>query len=350
MSVKTMPNLDSMCLRYRDGRLELLDQRLLPQSEEWVLIRDYKQMVEAIKVLAVRGAPAIGVAAGMSLAQEAMRGASARELKAMARELYEARPTAVNLMWAMDRLALKVPAERLSAEHVVQGAWEIFEEDVRLCLGMAQNGAPLIQDGDNILTHCNTGGLATVGIGTALGVIRYAHEQGKKVHVWVDETRPLLQGGRLTAWECRKLGIPYTIICDNMAGVLMREGRVQKVFLGSDRVARNGDFANKIGTYSVSVLARAHGVAFHPVAPYSTIDPDCPSGAHIPVEERDPQEVRGARGGFGQVSWAPEDSRCFNPSFDVTPVENVTSFVFDHGVFGPESLRGGKHVLHPNSR
>ncbi len=341
-----MKNLDSMCLRYRNGKLELLDQRMLPQKEDWVEISDYKQMITAIKTLAVRGAPAIGVAAGMALAQEAMKGANAQALAHMAQELYEARPTAVNLMWAMDKLALKVAHHELTREHVVEGAWRIFEEDVQLCLNMAKNGAALINDGDNILTHCNTGGLATVGVGTALGVIRHAHEQGKKIHVWVDETRPLLQGGRLTAWECHTLGIPYTIICDNMAGVLMREGRVQKIFVGSDRVARNGDFANKIGTYSVSVLARAHGVPFHPVAPYSTIDPVCPSGAHIPVEERDPQEVRGVKGGFGSVSWSPEGSNCFNPSFDVTPVENITSFVFDHGVFGPDQLRAGKHLRH----
>ena len=216
-------------------------------------------------------------------------------------------------------------------------AQAIFEEDVRLCEGMATHGAALIQDGEGILTHCNTGGLATAGIGTALGVIRRAHEQGKHIHVYADETRPLLQGGRLTTWELRKLGIPSTLITDSMAALLLRDGKVQRVLVGSDRVAANGDFANKVGTYGVAVQARYHGVPFHPVAPFSTVDLACPNGAAIPIELRDPAEVRG----YGKLRWAPEAMPTWNPSFDVTPVDLVTSLVLDRGIYSASELKAG---------
>jgi methylthioribose-1-phosphate isomerase len=269
------------------------------------------------------------VAAATCLATFAQRGASTGEYAAACAALRAARPTAVNLMWAMDRMK--------GATDPVAEAQAIFAEDVRLCEGMARHGAELIQDGEGILTHCNTGGLATAGIGTALGVIRRAHEQGKRIHVYADETRPLLQGGRLTAWELRKLGIPSTLITDSMAALLLRDGRVQRVLVGSDRVAANGDFANKVGTYGLAVQAHFHGVPFHPVAPFSTVDLACPTGAAIPIEARNQAEVRG----FGTLRWAPADMPTWNPSFDVTPVDLVTSLVLDRGVYGAEQLRSG---------
>jgi methylthioribose-1-phosphate isomerase len=313
-----------------DGRtLWVLDQTLLPDVEEWLDGSEPQTMVALIRRLAVRGAPLIGVAAAASLATFAQRGASAIEYAAACEALRGARPTAVNLMWAMDRM-------KGAADPVVE-AQAIFEEDVRLCESMAQHGAKLIQDGEGILTHCNTGGLATAGIGTALGVIRRAHEQGKRIHVYADETRPLLQGGRLTTWELRKLGIPSTLITDSMAALLMRDGKVQRVLVGSDRVAANGDFANKVGTYGLAVQARFHGLPFHPVAPFSTVDLACPTGAAIPIEERDAAEVRG----YGTLRWAPEGMPAWNPSFDVTPVDLVTSLVLDRGVYSAAELKTG---------
>ena len=324
-----MVPFDSLGLRHDGRTLWVLDQTQLPDAEVWLDGSEPGAMVALIKRLAVRGAPLIGVAAAASLATFAQRGASASEYAAACAALRAARPTAVNLMWAMDRMK--------AAMDPMGEAQAIFEEDVRLCEGMARHGAALIQDGEGLLTHCNTGGLATAGIGTALGVIRRAHEQGKRVHVYADETRPLLQGGRLTAWELKKLGIPSTLITDSMAALLLRDRKVQRVLVGSDRVAANGDFANKVGTYGLAVQARYHGVPFHPVAPFSTVDLACPSGAAIPIEERDPAEVRG----YGTLRWAPQAMPAWNPSFDVTPVNLVTSLVLDRGVFSAEELRSG---------
>jgi methylthioribose-1-phosphate isomerase len=222
------------------------------------------------------------------------------------------------------------------SELVAEGE-AIFLEDVALCEAMASQGLPLFGAGEAVLTHCNSGGLATAGIGTALGVIRRAHEQGKHIHVYTDETRPLLQGGRLTAWELNKLGIPSTLITDSMAALLLRDGKVQRVLVGSDRVAANGDFANKVGTYGLAVQGRFHGIPFHPVAPFSTVDLACPTGAAIPIEERDQAEVRG----FGALRWAPAHMPTWNPSFDVTPVDLVTSLVLDRGVYSADQLRAG---------
>jgi methylthioribose-1-phosphate isomerase len=307
----------------------VLDQTQLPDAEVRLDGSSPEAMIALIQRLAVRGAPLIGVAAAASLATFAERGASASDYAGACAALRAARPTAVNLMWAMDRMK--------GAADPVREAQAIFEEDVRLCEGMAEHGAALIQDGEGLLTHCNTGGLATAGIGTALGVIRRAFEQGKRIQVYADETRPLLQGGRLTAWELKRLGIPATLITDSMAALLLRDGKVQRVLVGSDRVAANGDFANKVGTYGVAVLARFHGIPFHPVAPFSTVDLACPNGAAIPIEERDPAEVRG----FGPLRWAPEGMPAWNPSFDVTPVDLVTSLVLDRGVYSAEELKGG---------
>lgn len=324
-----MNPFESLGLKHDGRTLWVLDQTRLPDAEVWLDGSDPEAMVALIQRLAVRGAPLIGVAAAASLATFAQRGASAAEYAEACAALRAARPTAVNLMWAMDRMK--------EATDPVAEAQAIFEEDVRLCEGMATHGAALIQDGEGLLTHCNTGGLATAGIGTALGVIRRAHEQGKRLHVYADETRPLLQGGRLTAWELRRLGIPSTLITDSMAALLLRDGKVQRVLVGSDRVAANGDFANKVGTYGLAVQARHHGVPFHPVAPFSTVDLACPDGASIPIELRDPAEVRG----YGAWRWAPEAMPAWNPSFDVTPVDLVTSLVLDRGVFSAAELKAG---------
>jgi len=324
-----MNPFDSLGLRHDGRTLWVLDQTQLPDAEVWLNGSEPKTMVALIQRLAVRGAPLIGVAAAASLATFAHQGASATEYAAACASLRSARPTAVNLMWAMDRMK--------AATNPIDEAQAIFEEDVQLCEGMALHGAALIQDGEGILTHCNTGGLATAGIGTALGVIRRAHEQGKRIHVYADETRPLLQGGRLTAWELSKLGIPATLITDSMAALLLRDGKVQRVLVGSDRVATNGDFANKVGTYGLAAQARFHGVPFHPVAPFSTVDLACPNGAAIPIEERDPAEVRG----YGQLRWAPEGMPAWNPSFDVTPVDLITSLVLDRGVLSAGQLKSG---------
>jgi methylthioribose-1-phosphate isomerase len=221
-------------------------------------------------------------------------------------------------MIAIDRL---LALEPFTPARVTADAEAIFEEDVALCEALAERGAPLLADGDSILTHCNAGGLVTAGVGTALGVVRRAHEQGKRLHVYVDETRPLLQGARITAWELGKLGIPHTLICDNMAASLMAQGKIQKVVVGADRIAKNGDFANKIGTYGVAVLAHHHKIPFYTVAPRTTFDPSCATGRDIPIEERAPDEVRAGK--------SPPDCRVYNPAFDVTPRELITAVVLD---------------------
>ncbi|MFN7144510.1 MAG: S-methyl-5-thioribose-1-phosphate isomerase [Myxococcota bacterium] len=322
----------SLSIRF-DGTLALLDQTALPDGEVWRDATDPDALVEAIRALRVRGAPAIGVAAALCLGGMAARGVPPAEIRREAARLRAARPTAVNLMWAMDRMVAALDAGRdLLAE-----ALAVFDEDVACCDAMAGHGAALVEDGEGILTHCNTGGLATAGVGTALGVIRRAWESGKRVHVWVDETRPLLQGARLTAWELRTLGIPHTLVTDSMAAALMRAGRVQRVFVGADRIARNGDVANKIGTYGVAVAARFHGVPFHVVAPWSTVDLGCPDGAAIPIEERAADEVRGVVGPV-TARWAPAAAPVWNPAFDVTPAALVTSLVLDTGVVAADGL------------
>jgi len=316
-----MKTLDSLALKSNSDGLYILDQRLLPHEERWVACQSPLHMVELIQGLAVRGAPLIGIAAALAAAHHARSGASAEELRSACRALRDARPTAVNLMAAIDRL-LALP--ELSAERVIDAAEAIFQEDVAMCEAMAERGARLIADGDSILTHCNAGGLVAGGIGTALGVVRRAHEQGKKLHVFVDETRPLLQGARITAWELGKLGIAHTLICDNMAAGLMAQGKIQKVFVGADRIANNGDVANKIGTYGVAVLAHFHGVPFYVVAPRTTFDQACASGRDIPIEQRAPDEVRAGK--------SPPTSPVYNPAFDVTPRALITGIVLDNGM------------------
>lgn len=326
-----------LSIRYDGKNLEVIDQRQLPDVEQWIRIETPQAMIEAIKSLAVRGAPLIGVAAALSLALYRKRGGGLVDTHEAGMALRAARPTAVNLMVAMDRM-LKVLD--LNADVLETTAENILHEEVASSEAMAKHGAELVKEGEAILTHCNTGGLATAGIGTALGVIRRAHEQKKKIHVFVDETRPLLQGARLTAWELEKLRVPYTLICDNMAASLMRAGRIQRVFVGADRIALNGDFANKIGTYSVAVLAKHHGVDFHMVAPVSTIDLQCESGEKIPIEERNPNEVRGIAHAK-EHRWSPRECAVWNPSFDVTPADYLTSMVLDRGVHTRAMLAEG---------
>lgn len=335
-----MRDLYSSGIRYEDGELYILDQQRLPQVEELIKVRDVDHMVEIIQQLKVRGAPAIGISAGLALARFSKDIEDRDEGRALAKKLRESRPTAINLMVIIDRMLQHLESEDFH-QAFEEEAVRAFDEDVELCDRMAEYGAELVQDGDGILTHCNTGRLVTAGIGTALGVIFKAHEQGKKIHVYVDETRPLLQGGRLTAWELEQAGIPYSVITDNMSAHLMKTGKIQKVFIGSDRVAVNGDFANKIGTYAVSVLAKYHDIPFYPVAPYTTIDFACESGDDIPIEERAAYEVRGARGSFGDVCWTPADAPVCNPAFDVSPVDNVTAFICDKGVFTQDELKRG---------
>jgi methylthioribose-1-phosphate isomerase len=317
---------------FEKGTLSILNQQRLPHHEIWIEIDSVAEMIQAIQSLKVRGAPLIGVAAAFALAQSALKDTPPDALATEAQALYEARPTAVNLMICMDRMK-KVLREDFSKSQLVQTAREIYLEDIRLCDRIAENGAGLIQHGDSVLTHCNTGGLATAGVGTALGILRKAHDQGKKIHVFVDETRPLLQGGRLTTWELHKLNIPFTLITDSMAGHVMAEGRVQKVFVGADRIATNGDFANKIGTYAVAVLAHYHRIPFYVAAPYTTVDPDCASGQDIPIEQRNAEEVVGAS------SFAP--SAVYNPAFDVTPAQLVRGWVLDKAAYSPQEIQAG---------
>ncbi len=331
-----MRALQSLALHFDGRRLSILDQTLIPQVEVWVDVTEPRAMVEAIQKLKVRGAPLLGVAAALCLACIAESGASKAQLESDALWLRRARPTAVNLMWALDRLR-HVLERGGSKDDLVAEAEHIFLEDVLLCERMAEHGAALIGEGESILTHCNTGGLATVGVGTALGVIHRAHIQKKRIHVFVDETRPLLQGARLTTWELGKLGIPHTLITDSMAAILLRDGRITRVLVGADRIALNGDFANKVGTYGLAVQAHFHGIPFHPVAPYSTVDTRCEGGKDIPIEERGSAEVLG----YGDQLWAPEGTEVFNPSFDVTPSELVTSLVLDRGVITQAELKAG---------
>lgn len=332
-----MKELISLALRVQNGQLAILDQQKLPHHEEWIDCQSPTHMVELIQSLKVRGAPLIGIAAAMALAQYAERGANVHEVHHAAKQLRAARPTAVNLMHCIDR-QVQALNETGQSSSVIRIAEELFFEDVRLCKNIATHGRALLDDGDNILTHCNTGRLVTVGDGTALGVIAYAHQQTKNIHVYVDETRPLLQGARLTTWELSRLTIPYTLICDNMAATLMRRGQVQKVMVGADRIACNGDFANKIGTYSLAVLAHYHQIPFYVAAPYTTLDLDCASGDDIIVEERAANEVRGVVNGDNDFLWSTRNSPVFNPAFDVTPAALVTAFILDCGVYKPEAI------------
>jgi len=333
-------------VEWKNGAVRLLDQSRLPGSVEFLDCHDYQTVAEAIRTLKVRGAPAIGVTAAMGVALGA-QAVSAKEYLSFAQavlticdELAATRPTAVNLFWAIERMKRKLQsleAHSISSiqQALIKESQAILEEDISLCKAMGRHGAELIKDGQTVLTHCNAGSLATAGYGTALGVIRAAWEQGKKINVIADETRPVLQGSRLTAWELMQDQIPVTLITDNMAGSLMRQGKIHLCIVGADRIAANGDVANKIGTYSVAVLAKAHNIPFYVAAPYSTIDLKTPSGDEIPIEQRNPLEVTTIHGSH-QV--APKDVAVYNPAFDVTPAELITGIITERGVFKPGEL------------
>ncbi|MGE5529948.1 MAG: S-methyl-5-thioribose-1-phosphate isomerase [Patescibacteria group bacterium] len=321
---------------WRGDRLSLLDQTRLPGEAVYLDCRDFRQVASAIRSLSVRGAPAIGVAGAFGLALAAGEAeAKGLPVEAYVREaaavLRATRPTAVNLAWALDRALKKLgesPDSSAAAGILAREARAIMDEDRRANQAIGRHGQELLQDGDAVLTHCNAGALATTGHGTALGVIRAAVAAGKRVSVYADETRPLLQGARLTALELMAEGIPVTLICDNMAAALMARGKVSAVLVGADRIAKNGDAANKIGTYGAAVLASAHGIPFYVAAPMSTYDPHTASGAGIPIEERDPDEVRRV----GGTLVAPPDVPVWNPAFDVTPVRLIDAVITEYGV------------------
>ncbi len=322
---------------YKDGIFSILDQRQLPHEEVWIACTTAERVADAIKTLAVRGAPAIGIAAAYGLALAAPLGRGA--LEEAAGILLRSRPTAVNLEWALRRVLAAVnsyPGDDLSRAVLLE-AQEIWEEEIRANEAMATLGAGLFPDGRRyaVLTHCNAGSLATGGMGTAIGVIRRLHEQGKLERVYMDETRPLLQGARITAYEMKSDGIPATLITDNMAGWLMKLGRIDAVIVGADRIAKNLDAANKIGTYSLAVLADAHHIPFYIAAPKSTFDPYTATGEDIVIEERDEHEVRCFKG----VPCAP-DVPAFNPAFDVAPHELITAIITQEKIFTPGSSAG----------
>ena len=334
-----------------DGALELIDQRLLPLEFVVLSVREVEPLHKAIRTLAVRGAPAIGVAAafGPVLALQQLDtdtdvNQGLTSVNQTCDYLATSRPTAVNLFWALDRM--RVRAQRLATEPqatlkslhqaLLAEALTICEEDVEMCRRIGRYGEPFIREGFGILTHCNAGALATAGQGTALSPMFEAHRKGKRFKVYADETRPLLQGARLTAWELQRAGIDATLICDNMAGWLMKEGKIDMVITGADRIAANGDTANKIGTYGVSILARHHGIPFYVAAPSSTFDLSLVDGAGIPIEQREANEVTG----FGGRRTAPEGMAVYNPAFDVTDAQNIKAIITERGVIeGPTTER-----------
>ena len=319
--------------------IKMIDQRKLPRRFEFVTCQTVDQMVEAIRNMTIRGAPALAVAGayGMALAVRNPQGEIRQFARYAANQLIEARPTAVNLGWGVNRILKIVDSSEISdsdlAERILKEAHNMAEEDVRINRKLSENGASLIEDGDTIIHHCNTGSLAVVDWGTALGAIRFAHEQGKRIHVLVDETRPRLQGSRLTAWECDQYGIPYEIITDNAAGYFLRSGKVNKVFFGADRVAANGDVANKIGSYMLSLAANANNVPVYSVFPLSTVDLTTKSGDLIPIEERDTSEVLDIE--FQGEAVTPLNAKARNPAFDVTPHGLFTGLVTEAGIVYP---------------
>ncbi len=330
-------------LEWTDAGIVFIDQTKLPTEELYVTCKSYQEVAEAIYTMVVRGAPAIGVAAAMGVAL-GTRDANATDVEELRVEfskicdtLAATRPTAVNLFWAIARMknmfesVANLPIAQIKQQLITE-AQQMHVEDVAACVAMGKHGAALLPDSGGVLTHCNAGALATCGYGTALGVIRSAVELGKTINVYADETRPFLQGSRLTAWELTKDGIPTTVISDNMAGAMMKQGKIGAVIVGADRIAANGDVANKIGTYTVAILAKEHGLPFFVAAPWSTIDLETPDGEHIPIEQRNAREVTHMAG--KQVT--PDGVRVENPAFDVTPAKYVTAIITERGVARPE--------------
>lgn len=327
-------DMNAMGLKLKNGQLSILDQSVLPDSVKWLDVHTPEQMAIIIKTMKVRGAPLIGVAAGLSLALFALKthlddGA----IQEAALLLNNARPTAVNLKYAIEVVTQAVASG--SKEQVAQAAIRLFDEDVKTCERLAQYGASLMADGDGVLTHCNAGALATVGVGTALGVLTAGFNNHKSIRLFLDETRPLLQGARLSSWELSQQAIPHTLICDNMAAKLIASGQIQKIFVGADRIALNGDTANKVGTYGLAIVAQHHGVPFYIVAPRSTIDRHCRNGNDIPIEMRPNDELD-----LYSVVKRQSDPyvRAWNPSFDVTPVELITGIILETGIYTQETM------------
>jgi len=326
-------------IEWKGDRVRILDQRRLPQGVHYLDCRDARSVAQAIRTMAIRGAPAIGVAAAMGIALAARKTQSHqpeaffKSLNEACEEMRETRPTAVNLFWAVSRMErildqVHIRGVEETKERLVREALQILEKDIQINRKIGMYGKKLIKEGDGVLTHCNAGALATGGYGTALGVIYAARDEGKKFHVLVDETRPLLQGCRLTAWELIQEKIPTIVITDNMAGVLMMKGKINLVLVGADRIARNGDTANKIGTYSVAVLSKWHGIPFYVAAPTSTLDLTLASGSDIPIEERDVREVTHFQG----VRVTPKGVKAFNPAFDVTPGSLIHGIITEKGL------------------
>lgn len=322
-------------IEWKDGAVVMLDQRLLPTQEEYLEFRDYREVARAIKDMVIRGAPAIGVAAalGIALGMQKARGDLRRGFETIAATMAATRPTAVNLFWAIDRMrqVFESVAGQSAAEirrRLLDEALAIHAADIAANRAMGRFGEALIPAGATVMTHCNAGALATAGYGTALGVIRAAHEAGKNISVIANETRPFLQGARLTAWEMKKERIPTTLITDNMAGHFIKAGRVSCIVVGADRIAANGDVANKIGTYTLAVLAKRHRIPFFVAAPVSTVDLRCPTGDDIPIEDRPPREVTH----IGGRQMAPRGIGVANPAFDVTPNDLVSAIITDRGI------------------
>lgn len=329
-------------IEWKDNQVVMIDQRKLPLQERYVVCKDYRAVIRAIKDLVIRGAPAIGVAAAMGVALGALKIRAKRldrfkaRFDAICREMVAARPTAANLAWAVDRMKRVADETRhKGAEQVklrlVQEAQTILEEDIAINQAMGRHGQQLLKDRNRVLTHCNAGALATGGYGTALGVVRAAVESGKRIEVLADETRPFLQGARLTAWEMKASDIPVTVITDNSAGYFMQHGKVDAVIVGADRIAANGDVANKIGTHMVAVLAKTHKIPFYVAAPMSTIDASIKTGKEIPIEQRDEKEVTHLQG----RRTVPEGVGAENPAFDVTPHQYVTAIITEKGIITP---------------
>ena len=329
-------------LKWREAALDLLDQTRLPTEVVYTTCRDVEDVAQAIEELKVRGAPAIGVAAAYGVvigAQQALENSPEQfrqQVEAAIERLGRTRPTAVNLFWALGQMQQILAANRNESNqaayaHLLETAERIFEEDRTICRQIGRNGATLLQDGHKVITHCNAGALATADYGTALGVVYAAQEENKKIVVFADETRPLLQGSRLTAWELMQSGVGVKLICDNMAAAVMRQEQIDCVIVGADRIAANGDVANKIGTYGLAIIARQHQVPFYVAAPISTVDISLDTGAQIPIEERKPEEICK---GFGKLT-APVGVQVYNPAFDVTPHELVTAVITEKGIAHP---------------
>ncbi|WAM32821.1 S-methyl-5-thioribose-1-phosphate isomerase [Caldicellulosiruptor morganii] len=330
---------------FENDKLIVLDQRKLPFEKEYFVCSTYQDVYIAIKDMIIRGAPLIGIVAAygvvLGFKEIIEKNNDLSKIYEIINYLASSRPTAVNLFWALERMKKVFEEVRnLSKSQIysllLQEAKKIEDEDKNINKKIGEHGNNLIKEGANILTHCNAGALATGGYGTALGIIREAHFSGKNIHVYVDETRPYLQGARLTAFELSEDGIPNTVICDNMAGYLMKLGKIDCVIVGADRIALNGDTANKIGTYSLSVLAKHHGIPFYIAAPVSTIDFNIKSGSEIPIEERSEDEIRF----FNGKKIVPDESKVFNPAFDITPAENITAIITERGVIFPPFEEG----------